>query len=323
MNDTVKKVMWASGITASAAAAASLSAYATTKYLVKIALDRQMPVTIKGADKLISGAQIDEKFLCLLEETADKLAEKENEIVEITAHDGTTLVGHWIPHKNAKRVIVAMHGWRSTWNKDFGMAADFWEENGCSVLYAEQRGQNNSGGDYMGFGLIERYDCLDWIHWVNKRCGGTLPIYLGGVSMGATTVLMATGLDLPANVHGVVADCGFTSPHAIWKYIANNNLHILFEVRGSIADALCKKKIRMGTDEYSTVDALKNCTVPVMLVHGTDDQFVPVEMTYENYKACIAPKRLFVVPGAGHGMSYYIDKAGYETAVKNFWKEFD
>ena len=60
-----------------------------------------------------------------------------------------------------------------------------------------------------------------------------------------------------------------------------------------------------------------------MLIHGTDDHFVPLEMTYENYNACASPKKLLIVPGADHGMSYYMDKEGYETMVKDFWRQFD
>lgn len=323
MRNTTKKIIQISSIAAATVASASLTAYATTKYLVKIALDREEPRAMKKAEKFISGSQSSNEFIKEVKKDAERLAEKENETVEIVSHDGTILFGHWIPCENAKRVIIAMHGWRSSWNSDFGMIADFWENNDCSVLYAEQRGQNNSGGDYMGFGLIERYDCLDWINWVTSRCGNELPIYLGGVSMGATTVLMAAGLELPHNVHGVIGDCGFTSPHAIWKHVANNNLHIAFGIRGAVADALFKKKIQMDADDYSTVDALKTCSVPIMLIHGTDDHFVPIEMTYENYKACASPKRLFIVPGADHGMSYYIDREGYESAVKDFWRQFD
>lgn len=189
--------------------------------------------------------------------------------------------------------------------------------------YNEQRGQGGSGGDYIGFGPIERYDCLDWINWVIDRCGNEIPIYLGGVSMGATTVLMAAGLELPDNVHGIVGDCGFTSPHAIWKHVANKNLHIAFGLRGAVADTLYEKITQTDDADYSTVDALRNCSVPIMLIHGTDDHFVPVEMTYENYKACTSPKKLFIVPGADHGMSYYIDKEGYEAVIKDFWRRFD
>ena len=141
--------------------------------------------------------------------------------------------------------------------------------------------------------------------------------------MGAATVLMAAGLDLPSNVHGIIADCGFTSPHAIWKHVANNNLHIAFGLRGAIADEMLKQKIQMGSDEYSTVEALQSSTIPVMLIHGTDDHFVPVEMTYENYKACAGPKRLLIVPGADHGMSYFVEKDRYEEEIKRFWRDFD
>lgn len=323
MKNTTRKIAQASGIVTAVTATAALTAYATTKYLMKVALDRKAPKTLRRAEKLISGSQINDTFLIRLKETAEKLSTRENETVEIICHDGTVLIGHWVPCENAKRIIIAMHGWRSAWYKDFGMISDFWEKNDCSVLYVEQRAQNNSGGEYMGFGLIERYDCRDWIDWVIEHCGDELPIYLGGVSMGATTVLMTADLDLPTNVHGIIADCAFTSPDAIWRHVANKNLHLPYGIRRSIANNLCRKKIQYGSEDFSTVDALQNTSVPILLIHGTDDNFVPVEMSYENYKACAAPKKLFVVPGADHGMSYYIDKDGYEAVVKEFWKQFD
>ena len=212
-----------------------------------------------------------------------------------------------------------MHGWRSNWSQDFGTIAPFWFDNDCAVLFAEQRGQGNSGGDYMGFGLLERYDCLDWINWVNERTEGRLPIYLGGVSMGATTILMTAGFELPENVQGIVADCGFTSPHAIWKHVVENNFHLPYGLYSRAAKDIYEKRNQVPSDSYSTTKALANCKVPVLFIHGTDDNFVPIEMTYENYKACVSEKRLFVVPGAEHGMSYLVDKDGYETAVKQFW----
>lgn len=305
-----------------AAAVAVITTYLTTRLLLKVALDREGPKFMQKAEKMIAGAMIDPTFLKVLEDSAEALAAKPHELVRIQSDDGQTLLGHWFAHPHAKRVLIAMHGWRSSWNRDFGTIADFWLSHECSVLFVEQRAQNNSGGDYMGFGLIERYDCLDWIHYMVQRVPD-LPIYLCGVSMGATTVLMATGLSLPANVHGVMADCGFTSPYAIFKHVANNNLHIGFGVRGAFADMICKEKIRMSTRDYSTVEALHDCTVPVLFAHGTDDHFVPVEMTYENYKACAAPKCLLIVPGADHGMSHYIDKEGYERTVLSFWDKYD
>lgn len=305
------------------AAVASVSAYISTQYLLKIALDKEEPLLLKAAERRISGTKGDKGFASVMAEAAKKLEQKENETVEIVSWDGKTLIGHWIPAKEAKRVVIAVHGWRGTWTQTFGLAAESFEENNCSVLYIEQRATNNSGGDYIGFGLVERYDCLDWIQWVNCKCGQSIPIYLCGVSMGATTVLMAAGLELPENVHGVIADCGFTSPHAIWKHIANNNLHIAFNLRGMIADDIFQKKLQIASDECSTTQALSNCDIPVLLIHGSDDHFVPVEMTYENYLACSGEKRLLIVPGADHGMSYFMEKEKYQKQLQEFWRDFD
>ncbi len=305
-----------------ATGALAITAYThTSKYLMKLALDREGPRNMeKEKEKMLSDGDFSKAFK-ILEAAGQKLARCDTEEVEITAHDGITLAGHWYSPKSPKRVIVAMHGWRSSWSQDFGLIAPFWHENDCAVLYAEQRGQGNSGGKYMGFGLLERHDCLDWIDFVNERTFGTLTIYLGGISMGATTVLMAGGFELPENVLGIVADCAFTSPHAIWKHVVESNFHLPFGVYRLAADDLCKRKINVAANSYSTMEALSNCKVPVLFIHGTDDTFVPIEMTYENYKVCQAPKKLLAVPGAEHGMSYLVDEKSYQKAVTEFWRD--
>ena len=323
MKKSTKNILIGAGIATAGAAAFGLIHHYTTKYLMKLALDREGPKSAANdKEKLMASGELSETLASIME-AAKVLEETEHEQVEISAQDGTPLVGHWVCPQNAKRIIVAMHGWRSTWSQDFGAIAPFWFDNDCAVLFAEQRGQGNSGGEYMGFGLLERYDCLDWINWVNERTEAKLPIYLGGVSMGATTILMTAGFDLPENVKGIVADCAFTSPHAIWKHVVENNFKLPFGLYSRTARDICEKRIQVPSDSYSTVEALSNCEIPVLFIHGTDDNFVPIEMTYENYKACVSEKRLFVVPGAEHGMSYLVDKNGYETAVKQFWNVFD
>ena len=324
MKTSVKKVLKASGIAAVTVGAAAYTSYLTTKFLMKVAMDRDEPKVMQYAEKKFAGTTaVNADFLKTIDESAEKLAQKEHTVVEITAADGVKLVGHWFPHPHPQRIVIGMHGWRSSWCRDFGMIADFWTANGCSVLLAEQRGQGNSGGEYMGFGQTECHDCLEWIQWASRQYDEELPVYLGGVSMGATTVLMAAGLDLPECVHGIVADCGFTTPSAIWKHVANKNLHLSFGLRGPVADRLYRSRLQIGSEDYSTVEALRRTKVPVLLVHGEDDHFVPVEMTYENYEACASPKRMLIIPGADHGMSYYLAKDAYEEAVRNFWRDFD
>lgn len=323
MKKCFRRLLVCSGLAAAGLGITGVAHRAMTKYLVNVALDRQMPMHSAASERKLAGEMPDQRILQKMQDAGRVLEEKAGVVVEVTGRDGTKLVGHWFEHDAPKRTIVAMHGWRSSWCRDFALIMDFWVEQGCNVLLPEQRGQGGSGGEYMSFGLLERHDCLTWAQWVSARHGADIPVYLCGISMGASTVLMAAGLELPGNVRGIIADCGYTSPEAIWRHIAKENLKMSYGLRSGAAKQMCRKKIQVGIDDYSCVDAMGECEVPVLFIHGSDDRFVPIEMTYENYKACAAPKRLLVVPGAGHGMSYLVDRRGYENAVRQFWDDFD
>lgn len=324
MNNNLKKLFGGAGILALAASVVSGISYYTTKKFVEVALEREMPKgIIKHSSKKISGMDDDVFEDEEIIELTKKLENFPHETIEIIADDETKLMGHYFKCENEKRLIIAMHGWRSSWARDFCGIWDFWMENGSSVIFPEQRAQNNSGGEYMGFGMLERHDCISWIKWANENGFNETPIYLAGLSMGATTVLMTAGLNPPSNVRGIMADCGFTSAHEIWKHVAENNLHLSYDLLGKIANDMCKRRINIGTTELSTVDAMKANKIPVLFIHGTDDNFVPIEMTYENYSACSAPKELLVVPGADHGFSFTKEPLKYKKTVLDFWKKYD
>lgn len=318
-----KTLLITSGLLSVGITALTTVSYLLTKRLVRIALDREAPKSGNKSRYRISGISASDPQSKKILDAAQRLKNSVSETVETEAPDGEKLTGHLFRNKNAKRIIIAMHGWRSSWNNDFGMIFDFWRENDCHILYAEQRGHNSSGGRYMGFGMIERHDCRQWITWVCENVSNTLPIYLAGISMGASTVLMTSGLDLSENVCGIMSDCGFTSAHDIWKHVTENNLHLSYQLVSYIADSMCRKKINIGTRDYSTKDALSKTKIPILLIHGTNDKFVPVSMTYENYLACNSEKELLIVPGAGHGRSYITDKYRYEKAVLEFWNKYD
>lgn len=323
MKKNVRNWLVGTGVLAAGAAAVGAVTRSATRYMVRMAMDREGPGKLDENIQKISGNIRDPEVKEALEQGKLRLENAGCTTVETVAEDGVTLVGHWQPRERAKRVLIAMHGWRSCWARDFGLIADFWQENGCSVLYAEQRGHGESGGEYMGFGMLERHDCKKWIQWVCDNTPEELPVYLVGISMGASTVLMTAGMELPERVRGIIADCGFTSAEAIWKHVAEENLHLHYGLYARSADIQCKKKICIGAADCSTVDAMKECEVPVLFVHGTDDSFVPVTMTYENYKACKAPKRLLIVPGAEHGMSYCLEPEAYKEAMLEFWRDYD
>jgi fermentation-respiration switch protein FrsA (DUF1100 family) len=319
MTGAGKKWVRAGLLTAGAAGIAAIS-HSITNFLVRVAIDRDCPAPDTLARMAIRGSTCPREFLDAMRVGAENLEALPHQVVQLKAKDGTALIGHWFAGENPERIIVAMHGWRSGWNFDFGMAAPFLLERGCAILFPEQRGQGGSGGEHMGLGALERHDCLQWINWVNDhRNKDKLPIYLAGVSMGATTVLLCADMALPDTVKGIIADCGFTSAQAICKHVVEHNLHLSYAIRSHTADKLCKKRNRAGLRACSAIDSLARSKVPVLFIHGSDDCFVPVSMTYENYKACRSPKTLFIVPGADHGMSYYTDREGYEKALLRFW----
>ena len=80
--------------------------------------------------------------------------------------------------------------------------------------------------------------------------------------------------------------------------------------------------LRRCREVCSTVDAMRrNKNIPVVFAHGDADDFVPVAMTRENYAACGAEKELFLAPGAGHGLSYLVERERCEAALLAFLRK--
>lgn len=238
---------------------------------------------------------------------------------EITSYDGLRLQGRLIQPENPKRTVLLFHGWRGSWQHDFGAELRWLYDCGCSLLITEQRAQGLSEGKYMGFGIQERRDCLAWLKWIEENSRTDIPAYLYGMSMGAATVLMAAGEPLPIFVKGVIADCGFSSAYDMILNYGKQLMRIReFPLMYSL-NQLCRKKAGYDLQEYSPKEALKNCKVPVLFIHGTGDRFVPCRMTVENYRACKSRKELLLVKGAKHCESYLADRENYEQKVESFF----
>ncbi|MBQ3133598.1 MAG: alpha/beta hydrolase [Clostridia bacterium] len=324
MAENKKKGDWGGAALAvgAVAALATVGLLTVTDYVLKLAIDRKQPAMPKG----LMGRVNSPEGMPSNEEIARAkqwVLSQPQRTVHIRSRDGLRLVGHWLPAKNAKRTILMMHGWRSNWLSDFCMAVPFMLENGCNLLMVEQRGQGASEGKYIGFGVLEQNDCLDWIHYLTDHLSPHMPIYLDGISMGATTVLMVAGHPLPSNVRGIIADCGFTSPYAIISCFMKTGLPKMRQDLLPLLNVAVRRRAGYSFRGTSTVDALRDNTKPVLFVHGEADTFVPMAMTLENYKACRAPKELLLVEGAGHGLSYLFDTEHYQAMLLRFFEKYD
>lgn len=239
--------------------------------------------------------------------------------VTTTSFDGLTLHGRFYRQDGAARTMVLIHGWRGGWNYDFALGGPWLYEEGYNLLIVDQRAQGESEGAYMGMGILERKDCLAWLNWLAEHEDTHMPVYLMGVSMGASTVLMAAGEKLPDFVKGVIADCGFTTPYAMLYNYGHKAYHIPDFPLMRLFNRYCIKHAGVDLKGYSTLDAMKTVEVPVLFIHGKGDTFVPCEMTVENYNACTSPKRLLLVEGADHGMSFLADRETYVKTAAEFF----
>ena len=145
--------------------------------------------------------------------------------VEITAFDRTKLCGRYYHKTDGAPLIILFHGYRSCALRDCSGGFVLAHRLGFNVLAVDQRGHGRSSGTTITFGVLERYDCLEWAKYAAQHLSCGAPILLSGLSMGAATVLMAAQLPLPKDVVGILADCPYSSPKDIIKKVcADRNI---------------------------------------------------------------------------------------------------
>ncbi len=242
--------------------------------------------------------------------------------IDLTADDGTKLFGRYYHVDDDAPLQIEFHGYKSTGQRDFCGGNKLAREMGMNTIVVDQRSHGRSEGKTISFGVKERFDCLNWAQYVARRWPGK-PITLAGVSMGAATVLMASDLDLPEEVKGIIADCPYSSPSAIIKKVGRESM--------GPASILLYPFILLGARLFggfsltaaAPVEAVRHAKVPILLIHGEDDRFVPCDMSREIFDACTSPKTRITVPDAAHAIAYILDPEKYERTVRQFILSLD
>ena len=242
------------------------------------------------------------------------------EPVTITSHDGLKLYGRYYHVTDGAPVFIEFHGYKSMAIRDFCGGDKIVRTLKHNTLLVDQRAHGNSEGNTITFGIKERIDCLSWISYVNQRFGEDAKIFLVGVSMGAATILMATELDLPKNVIGIMADCPYSSPVEIICLVAKR-MHIPARIAYPFLKLGARLFGRFDVNESTAKDAVKKARIPILLVHGEEDHFVPCDMSREIAANCASKIKFITVPNAAHGLSYIIDSEGYTAEAVKFINE--
>lgn len=238
------------------------------------------------------------------------------EEVSIRSFDGKRLCARYYHHMDGAPVQIMFHGYRGSAIRDFCGGAVMARKLGHNALIVDQRAHGRSQGSTITFGVLERFDCKSWAEYVQERFGD-VPIVLSGVSMGAATVLMASELDLPETVTAILADCPFSSPREIIAKVAGE-----MGLPGKPAAFCCELGALLFGHFWlgasSAESAVKKAKVPILLIHGLEDRFVPCEMSRRIRAACAGECEFYTFPNAAHAFSYMTDPQHYETLTMSF-----
>jgi len=257
----------------------------------------------------------EEKSIAL--ENVNWLESKSANVFIKSNNDGLQLHAYEITNENSSNIwTIVVHGYMSQGKSMIYQAKQFYDR-GYNVLIVDLRGHGQSQGNYIGMGWPDRLDIIDWTNYIiNKDNDSKIILY--GVSMGAATVMMATGEELPSNKKLAIEDCGYTS---IWDEF-KMQLKDLFNLPEfpvlNAANTVCKIRAGYGIDEGSSIEQLKKSKTPTLFIHGDKDTFVPFEMLDRVYNVATCEKEKLVIGGAEHAEAAYINPQLYWSKIDNF-----
>lgn len=256
-----------------------------------------------------------ERTLALMKEVYDLPFES----IEIKSHDGIKLFGRYYKVQDGAPIDICFHGWHGNYLQDFCGGALLCKSAGHNFILVDQRGQGFSDSSTMSFGVLEKYDVVTWCNYVVQRFGSQVQINLIGISMGAATVLQAATQPLPPNVKHIFADCPYSSPVAIIHKVAKNDMHLPVKLVHPFIVAAARIYGHFNLmDKTSDVPRnIGNCKIPILIIHGEQDNFVPAQMSKEIADANTSIQR-HTFPGANHGLSFMLDEKRYEKLVTEF-----
>jgi uncharacterized protein len=289
-------------------------------YFYNVAINRSdEAIKLYGTEEAVEAVSALEEEQKRLQDLRSWTEKQDFEEVEIQSDDGLTLSALYLKNDApiGKTVILA-HGYKGN-NEQLPEVTRFYYEKGYNILKPDARGHGKSGGDYIGYGWHDRNDLRKWVDYLIEEKNET-SIFLHGFSMGASTVLMASGEDLPNEVKGIIADSGYTSvkdemAHQL-KYLYHLPPFPLIDITSLVTE------IRAGFsfEEASALNQVqkKKSDLPLFIIHGEKDELVPSEMAEQLYEKTSGEKKLWIIPGVGHTQGFLDKEEEYKHRVMEF-----
>lgn len=294
-------------------------------YLFKQVIERDDNVGASLDQPIIKNHNNWAEYAPRIRENKRWLKKQDTELITVRTFDGLNLYGLYLPAKEkSNKLVICVHGFRSKGESEHSGTAKEYHSQGFNVMIVDDRAHGMSEGRYVGFGILDSQDCRKWIDLGVKLVGRDAEIYLHGVSMGGATVLYTgtkiNNRPLQPQVKGIIADCPFTSPWDVFSHVLNAGYKLPTFPVLNIASEICKRKAGYTFSAKNNLDSINEIEVPVLFIHGDDDNFVPTWMSKEMFAARTKQKKILIVKGAGHGESFYADKELYMNTIYDFIK---
>lgn len=226
----------------------------------------------------------------------------------------------YVVSQNSNKWAIVVHGYGGS-GKLMSDKSKYFYDMGYNVLIPDLRGHGKSEGDYIGMGWKDRLDIISWINFIIKE-NPNAEIVLHGTSMGAATVLMTSGENLPSNVKAIVADCAYTSAWDEFSYQLETYLKVPSSYILNVTNMVTKLKAGYSLKEASALECVKKATVPILYIHGDKDKFVPYSMMDKLYDATISPKEKLTIEGGEHANSDLVSPFLYWLTVEDFLNQY-
>lgn len=278
-------------------------------------------VTTTSIEALVQTSDIQNNHTASIQETREWLKNADMEELTSTTSDGYRLVAAvFAPEEESSKWVLLLHGYTG-WKEELYPIAFQYVQRGYHVLAPDMRCSGDSEGDFIGMGWTDRLDNMIWIEEILSR-DSNADIVIHGQSMGAACALMMSGEPLPSQVSAIISDCAYTDAYSMFAKQMKDWFGLpSFPLLDSMNLVL---QLRGGYDlkEASALNAVRKTSLPVLIIHGDQDDMVPVDMAYELYEAASGEKELLIVPGAGHAQAMDKEPELYYRTVFEFLETY-
>ena len=225
-----------------------------------------------------------------------------------------------VENHETNNYVILVHGIWSSKLFNYPRAYEF-DQRGYNTLIIDQRAAGESEGEYYTYGQKESLDLLIWINYLIIK-NPDINITLYGISMGAATVMISTANNLPDNVRCIVEDCGYSSVEEEFIHVLHTSYRLKYtRTVMKLLERQMIQKLGMHFDDANPKKCLMNNEVPLLIIHGEADDFVPFEMAKRIYNNNKGIKKYYPVPGAAH--TECINDPKYFDNIVNFIKQFE